>query len=117
MNAYKDGSCYTYLLYAVYVFEKGIGFGEKSLTTPKKIEIRKTQYLNSQFFQKMITTIRKIFIDEEKESKDPIQCLNRIENYLKWLFFYTMETENIIIVNAYVKIILEIYEKSNLYIY
>jgi len=114
LNIFKDSYCYSYLLYSVYVYEKGISFGE--ILLPKKKMIKQVCYVESKFYNNKINLIRKLFLEEDKPSKDQnnLSSIRRLEEYLKWLFFHTLDSENITIINNYLKIIFEIYEKCKI---
>lgn len=115
LNLFKNSKCYRYLLYTIYVYEKGIRFGSYFMRSKKNPTLNKNNYLDSQFYLNTINLISKIFLDEEKDLKEE-NNYKRVEEYLKWLFFYTLESENLRIINNYLKLIIEIYEKSKNYL-
>ena len=93
------------------MYERGVHFGNTMLSG-KQDDLN---YFKSKFFENTIKLIKDIFLEEDAEIKDHLNALPqpRIEDYLKWLFFYCIESENVIVINNFLKIILDIYTTCN----
>lgn len=104
---------YSYLLYAIFAFEKDISFGESKNPVEGMIANNISSFTSSIFFTNVINLLRKIFLSEEKEGKpsSEINFIHRIEEKLKWLYFYISNSENIIIINNYLRILIDIMDK------
>jgi hypothetical protein len=116
LNSFKDSNSYSYLLYSVYAYERGLHFGNTMLSG-KKLDSVLKNYFETKFFSNTLNLIREICLDEAKDIKEQQSALPpfRVEGYLKWLFFYTSESENIIIINSYLKIIQDVYKTCKIY--
>lgn len=110
LNDFNESFCYTYLLYTVYAFENEIEFGNVKENAEKKIE-----FTNTNFFKSLISMLCKLMFMQEKNIKNSIhiKLVLRLEQSLKWLFFYTLKSRNIVVINTYLKIINDIYDFCN----
>lgn len=107
-NDFNESFCYTYLLYTVFVFENAIEFGMVKENAENKIK----DFTKTNFFQRLISMLCKLLFSEDKNSKHStnIKHVLKLEQSLKWLFFYTLKSRNIGVINTYLKIINDIYD-------
>ena len=92
--------------------EKGLHFGNSMLSG----KTNDANYFDTKFYSNTIKLIRDVFLEVDMDIKDHQNVLppSQIEEYLKWLYFYCIESENIKVINNFLKIVLEIYKTCNI---